>query len=225
MPRGHDLAALQATIGPRTKLVYLANPNNPTGTWFGAEAFVEFLRAVPEDLIVVVDEAYAELADAPDYASALALLPRHPNLVVTRTFSKAYGLAALRVGYAVAHPALVAILDRVRESFNVNALGLAAAQAALGDAAHLAASVAGNASQRSALARALRERGWSVAPSQTNFLLVEFGADAARIEAGLVERGVVVRPMGGYGLGGCLRITVGTAHDNASLLEALDALR
>ncbi|QNN46619.1 histidinol-phosphate transaminase [Thermomonas brevis] len=222
MPRGHDLDALRAAIGPRTKLVYLANPNNPTGTWFGDKAFEDFLAGVPEHVLVVVDEAYAEFVDAPEYASALALVARHPNLIVTRTFSKAYALAGLRVGYAVAHPQLIAVMERVRESFNVNALGLAAAEAALADAAHLAASVAGNREQRQALAEALRARGLAVSPSQTNFLLVEFGDATAYIEAALVERGVILRPMGGYGLGDCLRITVGTADENARLLAALD---
>jgi histidinol-phosphate aminotransferase len=222
MPRGHDLAAVLEAIGPRTKLVYLANPNNPTGTWFGADAFAQCLARVPEQVIVVVDEAYAEFADAPDYASALPLVPRHPNLVVTRTFSKAYALAGLRVGYAVAHPQLIAVMERVRESFNVNALGLAAAQSALADGAHLAQSVAANAQQRAALAQALQARGWSVSPSQTNFLLVELGPDASRIETALLARGVVLRPMGGYGLPECLRITVGTEGQNARLLAALD---
>ena len=222
MPRGHDLAALLEAIGPRTKLVYLANPNNPTGTWFGAQAFTDFLARVPQRVIVVVDEAYAEFVDAPDYASALSLVARHPNLVVTRTFSKAYALAGLRVGYAVAHADLVAVMERVRESFNVNALGLVAAGAALADAPHLQASVAGNAMQREALATALRARGLKVSPSQTNFLLVEFGDAAGRIEAALIARGIVLRPMGGYGLGECLRITVGTADENARLLATLD---
>ena len=222
MPRGHDLAAVLEAIGPRTKLVYLANPNNPTGTWFGAELFADFMSRVPERVIVVVDEAYAEFVDAADFASALPLVARHPNLVVTRTFSKAYALAGLRVGYAVAHPQLIAVMERVRESFNVNALGLAAAEAALADATHLQASVSANAMQRAALSDALRSRGFNVSPSQTNFLLVEFGDDAGRIETRLVSRGVVLRPMGGYGLGECLRITVGTEAENNRLLEALD---
>ncbi len=222
MPRGHDLAALLEAIGPRTKLVYLANPNNPTGTWFGAQAFADFLSRVPERVIVVVDEAYAEFVDAPDYASALPLIARHPNLVVTRTFSKAYALAGLRVGFAVANASLVAVMERVRESFNVNAPGLAAAEAALADTAHLQDSIAGNAVQREALAAALRERGFKVSPSQTNFLLVEFGDHAGRIETALIARGIVLRPMGGYGLGECLRITVGTADENARLLAMLD---
>jgi histidinol-phosphate aminotransferase len=222
MPRGHDLDAIADAISPNSAIVYLANPNNPTGTWFGAEAFAGFMARVPESVLVVVDEAYAEFADAPDWASALSLLPRHPNLVVTRTFSKAHALAGLRVGYAVAHPDCIAVLERVRESFNVNLAGLAAAEASLGDEAHLRWSLARNAEQREALAAALRERGLFVHPSMTNFLLVEFGDDAARIEAGLLERGVVLRPMAGYGLPGCLRITVGDASENRRLLSALD---
>ena len=222
MPRGHDLAALRASIGPRTKLVYLANPNNPTGTWYSADIFEAFIASVPADVIVVVDEAYAEFTDAPDYASALPLVTRHPNLVVTRTFSKAYALAGLRVGFAVADEGLIAVMERVRESFNVNALGLVAAEAALADVDHLQASIAGNSAQREALADALRARGMKVAPSQTNFLLVEFGDHSSRIEARLVGSGVILRPMGGYGLGECLRITVGTEAENQRLLAALD---
>jgi len=222
MQYGHDLAELRAAIGPRTKLVYLANPNNPTGTWFAADAFAAFMVSLPAEVIVVVDEAYAEFVAAPDYASALPLVARYPNLVVTRTFSKAYALAGLRVGFAVADRGLVAVMERVRESFNVNALGLAAAEAVLGDVAHLQASIAGNATQRDALTSALRERGLQVSPSQTNFLLVEFGEQASQVEAGLVSRGVVLRPMGGYGLRECLRITIGTASENERLLAALD---
>ena len=222
MPRGHDLAALRAAVTPRTKLVYLANPNNPTGTWYAGADFAAFLRALPPEVLMVVDEAYAEFVDAPDYASALPQLAEHPNLIVTRTFSKAYALAGLRVGYALAHPDLIAVMERVRESFNVNAAGLAAAKAALADAAHLAAGVAGNRVQREALAAALRQRGLVVSPSQTNFLLVEFGAQTAAVEAGLLARGVILRPMGGYGLGDCLRITVGTEPENMRLLAALD---
>lgn len=222
MARGHDLDALRGAVTARTRLVYLANPNNPTGTWYSGEDFARFLASVPADVLVVVDEAYADFVDAPDYASALPLLARHPNLVVTRTFSKAFALAGLRVGYALAHPGLLAVMERVRESFNVNAPALAAAEAALADVLHLQASVEANRVQREALATALRGRGLVVAPSQTNFLLVDFGKAAARIDAGLQVRGVIVRPMGGYGLGDCLRITVGTADGNARLLAALD---
>jgi histidinol-phosphate aminotransferase len=222
MARGHDLDAITAAVGPRTRLVYLANPNNPTGTWFAADAFATFMEKLRRDVLVIVDEAYAEFVDAPDYASALALLPEHPNLVVTRTFSKAYALAGLRIGYAVAHPGFVAVMERVRESFNVNLVGLAAAMAVLDDEEHLRWSLARNAEERATLAGSLRERGWFVHPSQTNFLLVEFGAATSAIEAALLERGVILRPMAGYGLPDCLRITVGNRDENRRLLAALD---
>ncbi|HVI57628.1 MAG TPA: histidinol-phosphate transaminase [Luteimonas sp.] len=222
MPRGHDLDAIAAAITPATRLVYLANPNNPTGTWFGRDALASFMARAPRDAIVVVDEAYAEIADAPDFGSALALLPAHRNLVVTRTFSKAYALAGLRVGYAIGHPDVVALLERVRESFNVGVVALAAAEAALGDGEWLRDTLAANARERARLADALHERGWPVAPSQTNFLLVEFGDRTARIEAALLARGVVLRPMAGYGLPQCSRISVGTPEENRALLAALD---
>ncbi|WP_166207035.1 histidinol-phosphate transaminase [Cognatiluteimonas telluris] len=224
MARGHDLEAIAARIGPRTKIAYLANPNNPTGTWYGAEAFAAFMARVPDTVLVVVDEAYHEYADAPDYASAQVLQAAHRNLVVTRTFSKAYALAGLRVGYAIANAGLIAVMERVRESFNVNLPGLAAAQAVLDDQPHLQWALARNVEAREALAKALRQRGWFVHRSLTNFLLVEFGAGTARVEAGLLAHGVVVRPMAGYGLPDCLRITVGEAGENRRLLAALDAL-
>ncbi len=227
MPRGHDLDAIAAAVTDATRLVYLANPNNPTGTWYSADDFAAFMAKVPANVIVVVDEAYAEFVDAPDWASALALQAQYPNLVVTRTFSKAYALAGLRVGYAIAHPGLIAVLERARESFNVNSPGLAAAEAALGDDEHLQWVIARNAEQREALAAALRSQGLQVFPSQTNFLLTQFAQPGdevrvARIEAALCEVGVVLRPMVGYGLGHCLRITVGTADENRRLLAELD---
>ena len=183
------------------------------------------MQRIRHDVIVVVDEAYAEFVSAPEYASALSLVSEHPNLVVTRTFSKAHALAGLRVGYAIANPGCIAVMERVRESFNVNALGLAAAQASLADTVHLSATVAGNAARRDALASGMAAQGWFVHPSQANFLLVEFGADAPRIESHLLARGIVVRPMGGYGLGECLRITVGDDAQNAHLLQALSEWR
>jgi histidinol-phosphate aminotransferase len=222
MPRGHDLDAIAAAIGPRTKLVYLANPNNPTGTWFGIDALSRFLLRVPSDVLVVVDEAYAEFAD--DGATALTLRAAHPNLIVTRTFSKAYALAALRVGFAIAHRDCVAVLERIRESFNVNMAGLAAAEAALGDTDHLRWVLARNAEERENLDRALTARGGFVHPSRTNFVLVEFGPRAGAIESALLDRGIVPRPMGGYGLPGCLRITVGDRDENRRLLAALETM-
>lgn len=222
MSRGHDLAAMREGISPATRLVYLANPNNPTGTWFPTERLAAFLQGLPPTVLVVVDEAYLEYVTDPALVSATSLLDRFPNLVVTRTFSKAYGLAGLRVGYLLAHPGLVAVMERARESFNVNLPGLAAAEAALSDQAHVGWVRRQNAAERQSLGDALRARDLAVAPSQTNFLLVDFGVDAARIQSALVSRGVVPRPMAGYGLPGCLRLTVGTRDENRRLLQALD---
>lgn len=227
MPRGHDVAALIEGFARKPRMLCLANPNNPTGTWLQGAELEALLKAAPTDCIVVVDEAYAEYVDAPEFTSAVGLLPHYPNLVVTRTFSKAYALAGLRVGYALGHPGLIAVLERLRESFNLNHLGLAAAEAALADTAHLQQVVQRTREQRGLLEAELRRRGLEVGPSQTNFLLVDFGSDAeaGRIEAGLLQRGVIPRPMRGYGLGQCLRITVGTEAENAALLAALDEVR
>jgi histidinol-phosphate aminotransferase len=160
-------------------------------------------------------------ADA-DVATALPLLDTYSNLALTRTFSKAYGLAGLRVGYLIGAPGLVAVMERLRESFNVNGPALAACEAALGDGAHLRSARDRNAGQRAALAEAFASRGLRVYPSQTNFVLVRFGPETARIEADLAARGVVLRPMGGYGLPECLRVTVGDAGENRRLLTAID---
>ena len=224
MPRGHDLRAIAAAVDENSAMVYLANPNNPTGTWFSTADLVAFLSSVPDQVLVVVDEAYLEFVDDPELVSATTLLGRFPNLVVARTFSKAHGLAGLRVGFACAHPGLVQVMERVRESFNVGLSGLAAAAASLADAGHLAEVRANNAAERDWLAAQLRTRGLGVAPSQTNFLLADFGRPAAPVEAALVQAGIVLRPMAGYGLPNCLRITVGRREDNAALLSALDAL-
>ncbi|MCB1554975.1 MAG: histidinol-phosphate transaminase [Xanthomonadales bacterium] len=219
MPLGHDLDALLQRVGPATKLVYLANPNNPTGTAFSRDDLAGWLSACPAHVIVVVDEAYHEYRH--EAGSAVDLLEAHPNLIVTRTFSKAHGLAALRVGYAAAHAEVIALMERVRESFNVNMLGLAAAEAALSDDNHVASVRARNAAERSRLAAALRDLGYDSLPSHTNFLLVHVGAHCETVERQLLAAGVVPRPMGGYGLAEYLRITVATAAENERLIEAL----
>jgi histidinol-phosphate aminotransferase len=220
-PYGHDLEAMAGAVRADTRIVYVANPNNPTGTWFDDAAFDRFIARIPRDVIVVADEAYSEYVEAPGLSSALRLADRHPNLVVTRTFSKAYGLAGLRVGYLVAHPSVVAVVERLRESFNVNNVALAAAEAALADQAHLASARVINRNERNALGEALATRGYRVLPSQTNFVMIDLGRDAADLERHLFERGVVVRPMGGYGLPHTLRISVGSRIENQRLLDAL----
>lgn len=220
-PLGHDLAAMARALRPDTRIVYLANPNNPTGTWFDDAALAGFLAAVPRDVLVVVDEAYHEYVEAPGLTTALALADRHPNLIVTRTFSKAYGLAGLRVGYLVAHPSVVAVLERLRESFNVNAIALAGAAAALRDRAWLAKVHAFNLREREWLRGELRTRGYACLPSQANFLLCTLRRNADALEQHLFERGVVVRPMQGYGLPQALRVSIGSREENGRLLAAL----
>jgi len=225
-PRGHDLDAMLKALRPDTGLVMLANPNNPTGTWLTLADIERLLDAAGSHTLVLVDEAYGEFLDQPGCGSALSLLGKYPNLMVSRTFSKLHGLAALRVGALVAHPGVVAVMERVRESFNVNSLGLAAAAAALKDTVHIDGVLRETAGHRDALATELAARGGFVHPSQTNFLLVDFGSAerASAIDRGLLARHIVVRPMRGYGLPQCLRITVGRVEQNARLLKALDAV-
>lgn len=220
-PRGHDLDAIAAAITADTKLVFVANPNNPTGTVFSRDALAAFLAKLPPTVPVVVDEAYHEYVTDPGVGSALDLRATFPNLIVTRTFSKAYGLAGLRVGYLVAAPDCCNVLNRVRESFNVNGMALALAEAALADQDHVAMVRERTQAQIAALTQAIQGMGLFVHPSQTNFVLVDFGRDAAVIEARLLAQGAVVRPMKGYGLPTCLRINNGTAADDAHLLQAL----
>ena len=220
-PYGHDLDAIAAAVRADTRIVYLANPNNPTGTWFDDAALDDFVARVPRDVLIVVDEAYSEYVDASGLTSALRLAGRYPNLVVTRTFSKAYGLAGLRIGYFIAHPSVVEVIERLRESFNVNNVALAAAEAALSDAGHLAEVRAFNGAERAWLVDALKSRGYAPLPSQTNFVLVDVGGDAAQFEKRLFERGVIVRPMQGYGFRDAVRISVGNRTENQRLVDAL----
>jgi len=215
----HDLQAMARVVCPRTKVVLIDNPNNPTGTYVPRAALEEFLQAVPRETIVVLDEAYFEYASAPDYPNGLLLRHLHPRIVVLRTFSKAYGLAGLRVGYGIGAPELMGYLDRLRAPFNVGVPSQEAAIAALSDSEHLNRTVASNEEQRARLFERLGALCARVYPSQANFILVDFGRDAAEIDEGLLSRGVIVRRI--PGLDTCLRVTVGTERENDRFLEAL----
>ncbi len=222
MPYGHDPAALLALINDRTRLVFIANPNNPTGTWLKTAELEAFLTAVPESVLVVVDEAYGEYVDAEaDCPTALRWLDRFPNLIVTRTFSKAYGLAGLRVGYAVSHPQVADLLNRVREPFNVNSLALVAAAAALDDVDYLDRGRALNRAGMQQLQDACRQLGLSWLPSVGNFLCVDVGRPGREVFAELLKRGVITRPVDNYGLPRFLRISIGSETENARLVAAL----
>jgi histidinol-phosphate aminotransferase len=218
----YDLPAIAERLSARTKVVFLANPDNPNGTYFGAAELERFLAAVPPHVLVVLDEAYVEFVTARDFPDGLAVRARHPNVVVCRTFSKIYGLAGLRLGYAVASPEIVAYLDRVRAPFNVNLVAQAAGIAALADDEHVARSRALAASELPFLADGLRALGAVPVPSQANFVFADFpGRPAPQLFDALLRQGVVVRPMHGYGFPTAQRITVGLRSENEKLLAAL----
>jgi histidinol-phosphate aminotransferase len=220
MPLGHDLSAMTQAITPRTRLVFIANPNNPTGTWVPARALREFITRVPPHVLVVLDEAYFEYTHGMDLQDGVPWLAEFPNLVVVRTFSKAYGLAGVRVGYAVSHPTVADMLNRVRQAFNVSVVGLAGAAAALDDTAHLARVVGVAVAERARVAARLEKGGTRVLPSAGNFLLVRVGAGAKERFDELLRRGIIVRPVGNYGLPEHLRITLGTPEQNDRFLKA-----
>jgi histidinol-phosphate aminotransferase len=220
-PYAHDLQAMLAAVDDATRVIFIANPNNPTGTWVNASVLRAFLEAVPPDVVVVVDEAYFEYVAEPDYPDASDWIPEFPNLLVTRTFSKAYGLAGLRVGYGLSQAGLADILNRVRQPFNVNSLALTAAAAALDDPAHLQASVRVNREGLRQLATGLHELQLDFIPSVANFLAVDMQRDAQQVYEQLLHEGVIVRPVENYGLKGYLRISVGLPEENRRALEAL----
>lgn len=220
-PLGHDLDAMAELVNERTRLVFIANPNNPTGTWVTEAPLRSFVENLPESAIVVVDEAYFEYVDKDGYPNTLPWVMEFPNVVVSRTFSKIYGLAGLRVGYFVSQPHIADVINRVRHPFNVNSLALVAAEAALDDEEFVARSRAGNLKGMKQITKGLDLLGLSHAPSAGNFLLVDMGRDAMSFYDGLLRRGVIVRPVGNYGLPNHLRMTVGTAEQNDRLLAAL----
>ncbi|HBI71127.1 MAG TPA: histidinol-phosphate transaminase [Massilia sp.] len=221
---GHDLDAMAAAIDADTRLVFVANPNNPTGTFIGAEAIEAFLNKVPANVIVVLDEAYNEYLAPENQFESASWVRKYPNLVVSRTFSKAYGLAGLRVGFAIAQPAVTDLMNRIRQPFNVNSLAQAAAIAALNDKAFLAKGAENNAAGYKQLTAAFDELGLEYVPSFGNFVLVRVGDDegaGARVNLALLKQGVIVRPVGAYGLPQWLRISIGLPQENAAFIEAL----
>lgn len=220
---GHDLAAMRQAVRDDTRVVWIANPNNPTGTFLPWAQIEAFVREVPQNILVVLDEAYGEYLPQEDRFDTVAWLARFPNLLITRTFSKAYGLAGLRVGYGLGDAAVIDLLNRVRHPFNVNGVALAAAEAALDDADFLARSYALNRAGMTQLEQGLDAMSLAPVPSKGNFLLVKVG-DAARVNTALLHQGVIVRPVANYGLPEFLRVSVGLSGQNTRFLEALKAV-
>jgi histidinol-phosphate aminotransferase len=221
MPYGHDLQALLDRIDNSTRVVFIANPNNPTGTWLDPAELENFIRAVPDDVILVLDEAYYEYMPAALQPASELWLHKYDNLVVTRTFSKIYGLAGLRIGYAISHADVADLLNRVRQPFNCNMPAQAAALAALDDQPHLDRSVQLNRSGLQQLAAGFDRLGLGYIPSIGNFISLDVGRDAGEVYQALLRKGVIVRPLAAYKMPRHLRITVGTGEQNHRVLDAL----
>ena len=218
---GHDLAAMRDVITPKTKIVIVANPNNPTGTWIRGAALESFIRSVPRDVIVVVDEAYNEFVQAAEFVSAVTWLNQFANLLVMRTFSKVYGIAGIRVGYGVAGDVITDLLNRVRQPFNVNSLALAAAEAALGDQEFVQRSTENNRLGLQQFVQGFQTLGLSFIPSVANFIAVDVGRPAMPVYNSMLRQGVIVRPVANYHMPNHLRITTGLPEHNARCLAAL----
>lgn len=218
---GHDLDAMADAVTDATRLVFVANPNNPTGTVHSAAAIEAFLKRIPANVLVVLDEAYCEFMVEDDSADGVVLLKQFPNLIVVRTFSKAWGLAALRVGYAISTPEVADVLNRVRQPFNVDSIALAAATAVLADEAYLVRSREANTAGMRQLEAGFKKLGLDYIPSAGNFIAVHVGSCAADINASLLQQGVIVRPVAGYGMPEHLRVSIGLETENERFLQAL----
>ncbi|MFQ5937419.1 MAG: histidinol-phosphate transaminase [Acidiferrobacterales bacterium] len=221
---GHDLGAMGAALNARTRVVFIANPNNPTGTWIDADTLERFLQGVPDHVLVVVDEAYFEYVGEERYPDTVPWIGRFPNLIITRTFSKVHGLAGLRIGYGISTQEVADLLNRVREPFNVNSLALAAARAALADTAHVMQSVAVTREGMRRITEALQRLGLRYIPSVANFVSVDVRRPGAELYESLLHEGVIVRPVASYGMPNHLRVTVGLPEENERFLKALEKM-
>jgi len=217
---GHDLTAMLRAITPQTRVVFVANPNNPTGTLATREEVIHFVNEIPDEVLLVMDEAYIEfLDDAVDLVSLIRLGARQ-NLLLMRTFSKIFGLAGLRLGYGIGHPDLIAALEKIRQPFNINSIAQAGALAALEDTEHISKTRANNAQGLDFFQRAFRELKLEYIPSAANFILVRVG-DGQKVFETMQKHGIITRPMGGYQLAEWIRISIGTAKENERCLGAL----
>jgi histidinol-phosphate aminotransferase len=224
---GHDLPAMRASITDDTRLVFVANPNNPTGTFIDGEQIAAFIRSVPPHVVIVLDEAYTEYLSPSQRYDAFAWVAQHPNLIVSRSFSKAYGLAGLRIGFGIAQPGLTDLMNRLRQPFNVNSLAQAAAIAALQDEAFLKKSAEINSQGYLQLTAAFDQMGISYVPSVGNFVLFRAGDEenaGAKVNLALLKQGIIVRPVANYGLPQWLRVSIGLPEENEAFLSALKSV-
>ncbi|TDT43035.1 histidinol-phosphate aminotransferase [Halospina denitrificans] len=219
---GHDLYAMADAVTERTRVVFVANPNNPTGTVVEKEGVYRFLKRIPENVIVVLDEAYCEYLQGPEYADGVQWLSEFPNLIVSRTFSKAWGLSGLRVGYGISSPEIADVINRVRQPFNTGVLAQAAATAVLDDHAYLERAIEVNRAGLEQLRDGFGRLGLDVVPSVANFVAVDTGRDANEVHNALMREGVIVRPIGAYGMPRHLRVSVGLESENRRCLDAME---
>ncbi|MBT5855434.1 histidinol-phosphate transaminase [bacterium] len=219
-----DLDQMGQSITTQTRMVFLANPNNPTGTYVTESEFSAFLKQVPETCLVILDEAYFEYVTATDYPNGIALMKQYPNLVILRTFSKIYGLAPFRIGYGIAAPQLISILHKVRQPFNINSFALKAAEMALDNVDHVKKSVLSNIKGKAYLTGELSEMGVVVTPSEANFLFVDLPISATNCFQELLKKGLIIRDMTGFGRPNSIRVTVGTESENEMFIQALKTI-
>lgn len=216
-----DLGAIGRAITPRTGVIYLANPNNPTGTAFTGGEFKEFVESVPNGVLVVLDEAYIHYATSIGLKDSVEVYRRRKNLLILRTFSKVYGLAGMRIGYAIGHPELLAAMNKLKTPFNTSGVAQAAALAALDDKGHVRRCIETNAAERKRLCEGLEKLGLRPVPSETNFVFIPVGPEANAIGDDLLHLGVIVRPLGWMGFPEAIRVSIGTAEENDKCLSAL----
>ncbi len=220
----YDLEGMRKAVTPKTRIIFIGNPDNPSGSYLSQNEVVRFLKAVPEDVLVFMDEAYYEYVDAPDYVDSLGLLNRYPNLFVSRTFSKMYALAGLRIGYGIAAVGFIDILNRLREPFNVNALAQVAALAALKDRRYYKEVAAKINTQRQFLYAGLKNLRLKFIETATNFILIEMRATSVDVAKRLLKKGIIVRDMSGWGMDHFMRVTIGTPSENKFFLNALEEM-
>lgn len=221
----HDIPNMIKAIQEDTRIVFVVNPNNPTGTYTNKNDLITLLDSVPAHVLVVVDEAYSEYIDKPDYPNTLELLKKYSNLIITRTFSKVYGLAALRLGFAISSPQIADILNRARLPFNVNSIAAIAAQAALADKDHLSKSIKLNKDGMQQMELALKKMNLEYIPSLGNFITIDVKTNASELYQKLLRQGVIVRPLGAYDMPTFIRVTIGTKEQNERFIEALKKAR
>lgn len=220
----HDLTGMLDGVNAKTKLIFICNPNNPTGTVLSATALAEFMDRVPRDILVVIDEAYSEYVENPAFCSGQVLLGKRPQTIILRTFSKLYGLAALRLGYGISSPAIISALSRVREPFNVNSLAQSAGMAALDDEEHIAKSRRLNRSGKDYLYQALAALGLDYTLTEANFIFIDTGQDARQVFQGMLKKGVIIRSCDVFGCPTAIRVTIGTTEQNQRFITALQAV-